>query len=44
VNDEVERIWKGAVMALFKALFRHLPGWTEANHEKVRIAGLRVEI
>jgi hypothetical protein len=46
MNDELESIWKDAVVACFKVLSQHLPGWTEKNHEKppVRIAGLRAEI
>jgi hypothetical protein len=34
VNDELERMWKEAVVALFKVLSRHLPGGSEENHEK----------
>jgi hypothetical protein len=34
VNDELEGMWKEAVMASFKVLFCHLPGRTEENHEK----------
>jgi hypothetical protein len=28
MNNELKMIWKEAVMALFKAWFRHLPGRT----------------
>jgi hypothetical protein len=35
---------KGAVVAYFKALSRQLPGETEENHEKLRVAILRAEI
>jgi hypothetical protein len=28
---KLERIWKKAVVALFKVLFQHLPGGTEDN-------------
>jgi hypothetical protein len=34
VNDELERMWKEAVMAEFKVLSWNLPGRTEENHEK----------
>jgi surfactin synthase thioesterase subunit len=42
VNDELERMWKEAVMAEFKVLSWNLPGRTEENHEKtsVRITSL----
>jgi hypothetical protein len=36
VSDELERMWKEAVMAYFKVLSRHFPGGTEENHEKPR--------
>jgi hypothetical protein len=35
MNDELERIWKEAVMAYFNVLSRHLSEGTEANHEKI---------
>jgi hypothetical protein len=43
VNNELERMWKEAVVTCFKVLYRHLPGGTEKNDENplVRIAGLR---
>jgi hypothetical protein len=46
MNDELERIWKEAVVAYVKALFLNSPGGTEENHKKisVRIAGLVAEI
>jgi hypothetical protein len=34
VNNELERMWKEAVMAKFKVLSQHLPGRTEENHKK----------
>jgi hypothetical protein len=34
VSNELERMWKEAVLAEFKAIFRYLPGGTEENHEK----------
>jgi hypothetical protein len=44
-NDESGRIWKGAVVALFKVLSRYFPEGTEENHVKrARIAGLRMQI
>jgi hypothetical protein len=45
VDDELERMWKEAVVAEFKVLPRHLPGETEENCEKisVRIAGHQAE-
>jgi hypothetical protein len=33
VNDQLERMWKKAVVAYFKVLSRHSPGGTEENHE-----------
>jgi hypothetical protein len=45
VNDELERIWKEAVMVFFKAVSRHSSGGTEEMHENaVRIVGLLAEI
>jgi hypothetical protein len=44
VNDELERMWKEAVVAYFKVLLQHSIGGTEENHDKLRIAGLRAEI
>jgi hypothetical protein len=42
VDDELERIWKEAVMPNFKVQPRHSPGGTEDNYEKhARIASLR---
>jgi hypothetical protein len=34
MNDELERMWKEMVMALFKVLSWHLLGETEKNYEK----------
>jgi hypothetical protein len=34
VYDELERIWKEAVMTQFKVLSQHLPGETDKNHKK----------
>jgi hypothetical protein len=33
VNNELERKWKGAVMASFTILHRHLPVWSEETRE-----------
>jgi hypothetical protein len=45
MNNELERIWKEAVVAYFNVLSRHLPGEAEENYEKsVRFAGLQAEI
>jgi hypothetical protein len=33
MNNELERIWKDATVAFFKALFWHLPGGTEETHK-----------
>jgi hypothetical protein len=33
VNNELERMWKKAVMASFKVLSWYLPGRTEENHQ-----------
>jgi hypothetical protein len=34
VNNELEGVWKEAVLASFKILFQGLPGRTEENNEK----------
>jgi hypothetical protein len=34
MNNELERIWKEAVIACFKVLSMHLPGGTERKHKK----------
>jgi hypothetical protein len=44
VNDELETIWKEAVVAWFKVLSRHLPGGSKENHKNFKIACLRAEI
>jgi hypothetical protein len=31
--NELERIWKEAVVTYFKVLSRRLPGWAEENHK-----------
>jgi hypothetical protein len=31
--NELERMWKEAVMVKFKVLYQHLPGGTEENQE-----------
>jgi hypothetical protein len=33
MNNKLERIWKEAVVPLFKVLCQHLPGGTEENQE-----------
>jgi hypothetical protein len=33
VSDEFERTWKGAVVADFKVISKHLPAETEENNE-----------
>jgi hypothetical protein len=40
MNDELERMWKEAVVVYFKVLCRNSPGWTAANHEN--LSGLLV--
>jgi hypothetical protein len=35
MNDELERIWKEAVMAYFKVLCRNLPRGAEENYENL---------
>jgi hypothetical protein len=35
VNNELERMWKEAAVALFKELSRHLTGRTEETHENL---------
>jgi hypothetical protein len=37
VNNELERMWKEEVVALFQ----HFLGGTDENHEKLRITGLQ---
>jgi hypothetical protein len=39
MNDELERMCKEAVMALFKVLSQHLPGRTEKSHEETQDSG-----
>jgi hypothetical protein len=33
MNDELEMVWKEAVVAYFKVLSRHFPGGTDENQE-----------
>jgi hypothetical protein len=43
VNDELERMWKDAVVAKFKATSLHLADGTEENHKNsIRTAGLQI--
>jgi hypothetical protein len=35
MNNLLGRMWKGDVMAKFKALWKELPGVTEKNHEQL---------
>jgi hypothetical protein len=42
-NDEQERMWKEAFMALFKVISRHSPGGTEKNKKSLSIVGLCAE-
>jgi hypothetical protein len=45
VNDELERMWKGTVVAKFKELYRNfLQGLKKIMKTSVRIACLRAEI
>jgi hypothetical protein len=46
VNNELESVWKEAVMAYFKILYHYLHGWTEESHEKppARIVDLWAQI
>ena len=45
MNNELERIWKEAVLAKFEALSWCLPtGTEEAREGFVRVAGLRAKI
>jgi hypothetical protein len=37
MNDELERIWKIALVVYFKVISRHSPGGTEDNHENNQI-------
>jgi hypothetical protein len=42
MNDELERIWKKAVLVYFKLLSQHLSGGTEEYHESLsQYIGLR---
>jgi hypothetical protein len=45
MSNELDRIWKEAVVGKFSVLSRNLPGETEKNLENlVRVAGLWAEI
>jgi hypothetical protein len=35
MNNELERMWKEAVMTYFKVLSQKMPGGTEGNHENL---------
>jgi hypothetical protein len=35
VNNELERIWKEAVLVSFKVKSQHLPGGAEENHKNL---------
>jgi hypothetical protein len=37
VNDELEDIWKKAVVTHFKVLSQHLPGGTEQDYKKISL-------
>jgi hypothetical protein len=39
-----ERMWRDEIMVFFKVLFRHLPGQTRKNQEKLGINGNSAEI
>jgi hypothetical protein len=45
MNDELDRIFKEAVVAYFKVLSQHLPGGAKENHEKTfKILDIPAEI
>jgi hypothetical protein len=35
MNNELENMWKEAVMAWLEVLFRNLPGWSKENHDNL---------
>jgi hypothetical protein len=37
MNNELERIWKEAVMSYLKVLSDHLPGGTEETHKRASV-------
>jgi hypothetical protein len=37
VNDELERMWKEAIMACFKVLSQHLCGEIDESHKKSQL-------
>jgi hypothetical protein len=45
LNNELERMWKEAVISKFKVLSLHLPGGTKENHKtSMKVFGLLAEI
>jgi hypothetical protein len=40
MNNDLERIRKESVVALFLVLSRHLPGGIEENHENLSMIGV----
>jgi hypothetical protein len=42
--DELVKIWKEVVMAIFKVLCWYSPGGTEESHKNLRIACLQAEV
>jgi hypothetical protein len=44
INDELERIWKEAVVASFKALSWHLPGCTKEVSISGYIQGINISV
>jgi hypothetical protein len=42
MNDEIERIWKEAVLAYFKVSSWHVPGGTEENYKNCQSGQLRL--
>jgi hypothetical protein len=41
MNNELERVWKEAIVTYFKILPRHLTGGTEENHGKPQSQDIR---
>jgi hypothetical protein len=44
VNDDLETIWKEAVVAYFKVIPQSSLGGSGIKYEKLRLAGLHAEI
>jgi hypothetical protein len=45
VNDELQNMWKEALLAYFKVIFQNYVGGTEQKHESpVNISGSRPDI